>query len=129
MSIWNKRDEIVMGMHGRKADGTPRKCQVCGKEPHAMWVGAEVITVCRGCAETILPALMADAVFLSSMVPEKKTMDTLKTHWNLANAHYWRSIANNFANAQKKNHPVTEDDFEKTATFPAEGDGEGDLDE
>ena len=36
MSIWDKSDEIVMASHGKRADGEPRTCQVCGKEPNAI---------------------------------------------------------------------------------------------
>ena len=128
MSIWDKSDEIVMASHGKRADGEPRTCQVCGKEPNAMWVGADTITVCRACAKTVLPALMADASFrgLATGTSGAKSMDAFKEIWAQAESCYWRAVANNLAFAAAPPRCPADDDpdddeSESTVLFPEGG--------
>lgn len=113
MSIWDDQDEVFMKTHGRRADGNPRTCQVCGKKPAAFWVGSDVITVCCACAEAVLPALLADAACRQALVSNgARSMDAFKTRWVQAGAHYWRAVANNLANAGKLRRPLTDEQLE-----------------
>ena len=98
MSTWDKGNEVMMATHGTGADGKPRTCLVCGKEPDAIWVGAGVVTVCRVCAIEVLPQLMADAVAPCSVEGAgAKVMDGIKFAWVRAEGRYWRSLANSLA--------------------------------
>ena len=43
--------------------GVALECDVCGEaEPVAFWHGQRTISVCKDCATTVLPRLIADAV-------------------------------------------------------------------
>lgn len=98
MGTWDKNNEFMMSIHGTKDDGSIRTCLGCGKEPDAIWAGKEVMTICRDCAISILPVLMADAICPQAMaVQGVKTMEILKAHWGRAESYYWRAATNNLA--------------------------------
>jgi hypothetical protein len=63
----------------RDADGTPTdeylanrstKCHLCSAPADAYWHGHEVFMVCKKCAIEVLPALIADAAYRTSMHPD-----------------------------------------------------------
>ena len=68
------------------------KCSLCGKASVAFWVADEgTIEVCRHCAETILPALFADAIWR----PEDR--QCLEQVINQAKTTFWRALASRLA--------------------------------
>ena len=73
-------------------------CTICRKPATAAWHGDGVIAVCPDCAVEVLPALMADAVYVP---PAKVGSDCLKRHIDRAAAVYWRAMAVRMFNERK----------------------------
>ena len=64
-------------------------CAVCGsRDWTAYWMGAREIVICRGCAGTTVPALIADAVWYPRLIlPEaERALEEVQKE-------YWRAIA------------------------------------
>jgi hypothetical protein len=67
-------------------------CFCCGNRADAMWAGQKgTVEVCRTCALTVLPALIADSVFVG--MGEKYA--AVRFEEALAKAHtaYWKAVA------------------------------------
>ena len=60
---------------GCHACGRGGKCNVCGGRPYALWNSDQAIFVCRQCAETVLPALIADALGITRRVSMKSACE------------------------------------------------------
>ena len=65
-------------------------CCICAQPATALWHGSSAIAVCAACAVEVLPALMADAIYL---VPRDAADAAAKRAWSAAEAAYWRAVA------------------------------------
>lgn len=118
MSTWDKRNKAMMMIDGKKEDGTPRTCLVCGKAPDAIWAGTGIITVCRGCAVDVLPRLIADALFRARWEPGSGLTITkaFKEYWTRAGASFWQGVAHNLSFLGRKPQWNSLDDEEPGPT-------------
>lgn len=66
-------------------------CFGCGRSADAMWQGShDSVHVCRTCAVEVLPALIADAVFVPAGPVGTLAFDT---QLSAVHAAYWRAVA------------------------------------
>jgi hypothetical protein len=72
------------------------KCSICGKKPNAMWSGEVSVFVCAWCAESVLPALIADAVVghqRAHRFGERARWDCAYRSMERAKHTFWRALA------------------------------------
>jgi hypothetical protein len=70
--------------------GGVESCSFCGEASAAWWQGLATITVCRPCAENVLPALLADAVVGERMHLDPGVITSTLTR---AERVFWRATA------------------------------------
>lgn len=102
MSIWSDEEGTLRVMYGTRPDGKPRACLVCGGRPNAIWVGEDILTVCRKCAIDVLPRIMADATagVLQGCVASGQPMEVrnaMRSAWARAESLYWQAAAHAMA--------------------------------
>jgi hypothetical protein len=80
-------EEIVM----HEVNGSGGKCSICCEhDATATWrTMGQPIGVCERCALDVLPALIADAVF----IPKDRGADSLKHKLGVAELAFWRAMA------------------------------------
>lgn len=73
-------------------------CFCCGEEAEAVWHAGQSVAVCRGCAVSTLPALIADAVWAPA---GRGAIGWFDRAWKDAERAFWRAAACRLAHGDK----------------------------
>jgi len=91
MSTWTWSKEFIEASEGQMV------CQICGKEPDAVWTGQKEVVICLNCALNVLPKLIADAV-----ANRRVKISVFKTMWEEAEKNFWYATACQLAHSTRQ---------------------------